>query len=143
MIPPIYGNDPVLALIRTMRERDRIPHAALFFGEKGMGRKTLARYFAMTALCTGEHAPCGECPSCRKILQDDLDEVHPHPDVIWVEHSGKKLGFSVDTVRRICKDAIDLALDPFHAVQRDLLRIVIYRGDELSPLAVSFFSFFV
>lgn len=106
MIPPIYGNDPVLALIRTMRERDRIPHAALFFGEKGMGRKTLARYFAMTALCTGEHAPCGECPSCRKILQDDLDEVHPHPDVIWVEHSGKKLGFSVDTVRRICKDAI-------------------------------------
>ncbi len=106
MIPPIYGNDPVLSLIRTMRERDRIPHAALFFGEKGMGRKTLARYFAMTALCTGAHAPCGECPSCRKILQDDLHEIHPHPDFIWVEHSGKKQGFSVDTVRRVCKDAI-------------------------------------
>ena len=106
MIPTIYGNDPVLGLIRTMRERDRMPHAALFFGERGMGRKTIARYFAMTALCTGEHAPCGECTSCRKLLLDDMDEVHPHPDVIWVEHSGKKRGFSVDTVRAVCRDAI-------------------------------------
>ena len=72
MIPQIYGNDPALDLIRTMRERDHLPHAALLFGEKGMGRKTIARYFAMTALCTGTHAPCGECQSCRKILQDKL-----------------------------------------------------------------------
>ena len=106
MIPKIYGNDPVLSLIRTMRERDHLPHAALLFGEKGMGRKTIARYFAMTALCTGAHAPCGECPSCRKLLQDDMQDIHPHPDVIWVEHSGKKRGFSVDTVRAVCKDAI-------------------------------------
>jgi DNA polymerase-3 subunit delta' len=106
MIPQIYGNDEVLSLIRTMRARDRMPHATLFFGERGMGRKTIARYFAMTALCTGENAPCGACPSCRKILLDDMDEVHPHPDLIWVEHSGKKRGFSVDTVRAVCRDAI-------------------------------------
>ena len=106
MIPQIYGNDPVLALIRTMRERERLPHASLLFGERGSGRKTIARYFAMTALCTGEHAPCGVCRSCRKLLQDDMEEIHPHPDVIWVEHSGKKRGFSVDTVRQICRDAI-------------------------------------
>lgn len=106
MIPQIYGNDPVLELIRTMRERDRIPHASLLFGEKGLGRKTIARYFAMTALCTGGNAPCGECPSCRKLLQDDLQDIHPHPDVMWVEHSGKKQGFSVDTVRRVCRESI-------------------------------------
>lgn len=106
MIPQIYGNDEVLQLIRTMRERDRMPHATLFFGERGMGRKTVARYFAMTALCKGDHAPCGECASCKKLLLDDMDEVHPHPDVIWVEHSGKKRGFSVDTVRAVCRDAI-------------------------------------
>lgn len=101
----VYGNEPLLRLIRTMAERDRLPHASLIYGEKGMGRKTLARYFAMTALCTGEHAPCGVCPSCHKV-QQDTDEVHPHPDLIWVEHSGKKNGFSVETVRNICKDAI-------------------------------------
>lgn len=105
MIPRIYGNAPVLHLIRTMAERDRIPHACLIYGEKGMGRKTIARYFAMTALCTGPDKPCGECPSCRKLLLD-TEDTHPHPDVIWVEHSGKKGGFSVDTVRAVCKDAI-------------------------------------
>ncbi|MCR5718113.1 MAG: hypothetical protein K6F80_03640 [Oscillospiraceae bacterium] len=106
MIPEIYGNTPVLHLIRTMRSREHLPHAVLFFGQRGMGRRTLARYFAMTALCTGDHAPCGECLSCRKLLMDDMRDVHPHPDVIWVEHSGKKRGFSVDTVRAVCKDAI-------------------------------------
>ena len=101
----IYGNEPILQLIRTMAARDRLPHAALIYGERGRGRKTIARYFAMTALCTGENAPCGVCSSCRKILQD-TDEIHPHPDFLWVEHSGKKQGFSVETVRGICKDAI-------------------------------------
>ena len=100
MMTPIYGNDPVLRQIRTMRARDRMPQAVLFWGERGRGRRSLARYFAMTALCTGENAPCGECPSCRKIAQDI------HPDVMWPEHSGKRGGFSVETVRHVISDAI-------------------------------------
>lgn len=100
MIPHIYGNTPVLQLIRTMVQQDHLPHACLFHGEKGLGKKQLARYFAMAALCEQKNAPCGVCSSCRKILHDS------HPDVIWVEHSGKKQGFSVETVRFVCKDAI-------------------------------------
>ncbi len=100
MIPQIYGNDAALRLIRTMAHSGHIPHACLIHGEKGLGKKTLARYFAMTALCTGQEQPCGECPSCRKAAQDI------HPDILWVEHSGKKQGFSVETVRGICRDAI-------------------------------------
>ncbi len=105
MMPTIYGNDAVLQLIRTMVQRERMPHACLFHGEKGLGKKLLARYFAMAALCESGNAPCGECVSCRKILHDS------HPDVIWVEHSGKKQGFSVDTVRFVCRDAIVAAND--------------------------------
>ncbi len=100
MMPQIYGNDAALRLIRTMVRQDHIPHACLIHGEKGLGKKTLARYFAMTALCTGEEQPCGVCPSCYKALHE------AHPDIIWVEHSGKKQGFSVETVRSICRDAI-------------------------------------
>lgn len=105
MMPSIYGNDAVLGLIRTMVRRERVPHACLFHGEKGLGKKLLARYFAMAALCESGEAPCGECVSCRKVLHDS------HPDVIWVEHSGKKQGFSVDTVRFVCRDAIVAAND--------------------------------
>lgn len=100
MIPQIYGNDASLQLIRTMVEHDHIPHACLIHGEKGLGKKLLARYFAMAALCTGEHAPCGSCPSCYKAAHE------VHPDIQWVEHSGKLRGFSVDTVRSVCRDAI-------------------------------------
>ncbi len=100
MMPRIYGNDANLALIRSMAQRDHLPHACLFHGEKGRGRRTLALYFAMAALCTGGEAPCGTCSSCRKLLGGI------HPDLLEVEHSGKKLGFSVETIRAICKDAI-------------------------------------
>lgn len=100
MIPQIYGNDASLQLIRRMVQNDRLPHACLIHGEKGLGKKQLARYFAMAALCTGEHAPCGSCPSCYKAAHE------VHPDIQWVEHSGKLRGFSVDTVRSVCRDAI-------------------------------------
>ena len=96
----IYGNDENLLLMQKMRQNAHIPHACLFYGEKGSGRKTLAEYFAMTVLCSGKNAPCGMCRNCQKILHGT------HPDLIPVEHSGKKQGFSVDTVREICRDAI-------------------------------------
>lgn len=100
MIPAIYGNDSTLRLIRTMAGNGRIPHACLLTGEKGSGRRTIARYLSMAALCTGDAPPCGECPDCRRVLRGT------HPDVEYVEHSGKKNGFSVDTVRRVCRESI-------------------------------------
>ncbi|MBQ9111033.1 MAG: hypothetical protein IJY06_06685 [Oscillospiraceae bacterium] len=100
MMPRIFGNHAALHLIRTMVQSGHVPHACLLHGEKGLGKKTLARYFAMSALCTGAVQPCMECSSCRKAVQD------VHPDILWVEHSGKKQGFSVETVRSICRDAI-------------------------------------
>lgn len=105
-IPEIYGNSRNLELIRNLKLHHRFPHACLFYGQQGSGRKMLAQYFAMTALCTGdsEHpgtpVPCGVCRNCRKILRNT------HPDLIFPEHSGKKQGFSVETVRNVCQDAL-------------------------------------
>jgi DNA polymerase-3 subunit delta' len=96
----IYGNDKNLNLMQSMKRNQHLPHACLFYGEKGSGRKTLAQYFAMTVLCSEENAPCGQCRNCQKILHGS------HPDLIFAEHSGKKSGFSVDTVREICRDAV-------------------------------------
>lgn len=100
MIPQIYGNENTLHLMRTMVRNGKVPHACLIHGAAGMGKKTLAKYFAQTVLCTGAEKPCGECSSCRKILHD------AHPDILWVEHSGKKQGFSVETVRTVCRESI-------------------------------------
>jgi DNA polymerase-3 subunit delta' len=83
-----------------MASGHRLAQCFLFYGDSGLGKKTLARWFAARLLCTQPDAPCGMCKNCHTIAQDI------HPDVIWVEHSGKLGGFSVETVRHICSDAV-------------------------------------
>lgn len=97
---PIAGNEALLAELRTMRRGSHLPHALLLQGMRGCGKKRIAVHFAMTVLCEQpEHAPCGICKSCRLIAEQ------AHPDVVTAEHSGKRMGFSVETVREIRREA--------------------------------------
>ncbi len=99
-MPVIAGNEQLRADLQTMRRQNHLPHALLLHGTRGCGKKLLAKWFSMLVLC--EHAnaaPCGECKSCRLILDN------AHPDVMTAEHSGKRMGFSVETVREIRREA--------------------------------------
>jgi DNA polymerase-3 subunit delta' len=68
------GNERVVTALRGMLASERVPHAMLFSGPRGVGKFTLARMFAQAANC--ERLPddfCGECEPCRKIaLLGDL-----------------------------------------------------------------------
>ncbi|MBR6719472.1 MAG: hypothetical protein IKL74_01015 [Clostridia bacterium] len=65
-------------------ETDRIFHAVIFSGTEGIGKKTLARSFAMAIHCESkEMRPCGVCPSCIKHKtgnHPDFREVYPEKD---------------------------------------------------------------
>jgi len=66
MMNKIYGNSFALQTFSSMFKSGRIPHAFLIFGEKGLGKKTLANYLAAALLCEkSEGRPCGECHSCK------------------------------------------------------------------------------
>lgn len=95
----IFGNKNVTEKVSYILNSKRVAHSFLLYGEKGLGKKTLAKYIAMKLLCTNENAPCGECFHCRNILNNT------HPDVVWAEHSGKINSIVADTVRKICNDA--------------------------------------
>lgn len=95
-----YGNKPVLETLHGMLRQDRAAHGFLFYGEAGLGKKTLAKQFMAEMLCTGTDKPCGQCKSCR-MLADGV-----HPDVRYAEHTGKRGGFSVETVREIGMDLV-------------------------------------
>ncbi len=94
-----YGNQSVRSALSRMADGMRLAPCILFYGDAGLGKKTLATWFAQRLLCSASDAPCGVCKNCRSIT------AHIHPDVIWAAHSGKLGGFSVETVRNICADA--------------------------------------
>jgi DNA polymerase-3 subunit delta' len=52
-------------------------HAYLFSGPGGVGKGTAARELAAALNCDADTRPCGECRSCRDILEPDRQ----HPDV--------------------------------------------------------------
>ncbi len=63
-----FGNGRVVTALRGMLASERVPHAMLFSGPRGVGKFTLARMFAQAANC--QRLPddfCGECEPCRKI----------------------------------------------------------------------------
>lgn len=80
----ILGHKENLAALQHLCETQQMPHALLFEGLEGIGKKRIARNLAQTLLCTGEKPPCGLCPACRAFMQKanpDYCEIFPEGKV--------------------------------------------------------------
>lgn len=101
MTEKIYGNVYALRAFSSMFSSGRIPQSFLIYGEKGLGKKMLARRLAMALLCDSPQngVPCGECRSCRSAAKNI------HPDIIYPEQSGKLRTYTVEECRKVCADA--------------------------------------
>jgi len=76
----LVGQEHVVRAIVNALNTDRIHHAYLFTGTRGVGKTTIARILSRCLNCEqGVSAtPCGECSACQEILQGrfvDLIEV--------------------------------------------------------------------
>lgn len=74
------GQGHVLQALINALDQDRLHHAYLFTGTRGVGKTTIARIFAKCLNCAGgvTSEPCGSCPSCVEISEGrsvDLIEV--------------------------------------------------------------------
>jgi DNA polymerase-3 subunit gamma/tau len=76
----LVGQEHVQRALVNGLDKDRLHHAYLFTGTRGVGKTTIARIFAKSLNCeTGVTSkPCGECSACREIAEGrfiDLIEV--------------------------------------------------------------------
>ena len=65
----MVGQEHVVRALTNALESDRLHHAYLFTGTRGVGKTTLARIFAKSLNCVegvGAH-PCGVCAVCREV----------------------------------------------------------------------------
>ena len=75
----IIGHEKQKQMFLAVLKRERLPHAFLFTGQEGIGKKKTAKEFAKHILCE-KHNNCGVCRPCIKIERDI------HPDVLIIEN---------------------------------------------------------
>ncbi|MDH5786397.1 MAG: DNA polymerase III subunit gamma/tau [Chromatiales bacterium] len=78
--PQMVGQEHVLRALINALDNDRLHHAFLFTGTRGVGKTTVARILAKSINCEQgmSSTPCGECSACREIDEGrfvDLIEV--------------------------------------------------------------------
>ena len=76
----LVGQSHVLQALVNALDQDRLHHAYLFTGTRGVGKTTIARIFAKCLNCEQgvSSTPCGQCPACKEIDEGrfvDLIEV--------------------------------------------------------------------
>jgi DNA polymerase-3 subunit gamma/tau len=74
----VLGQERIITVLTNALKQNRLAHAYLFTGPRGVGKTTLARILAKAANCLKASAPtptpCDECDSCLQIMAGgDLD----------------------------------------------------------------------
>ena len=75
----VIGQDFTVRTLTNAFAEEKLAHAFLFTGIRGVGKTTIARIIAMGLNCETENKPtanpCGICSNCKAILQDRYEDV--------------------------------------------------------------------
>jgi DNA polymerase III subunit delta' len=98
-------------MLRAAVAGDRVAHAYLFAGPRGVGKGLAARELAKLLMCRSPRGktadtidPCDRCEHCRKIDRD------VHPDLAWFRKEEDRNDFRTALVRPDPKDPADVVV---------------------------------
>lgn len=123
----ILGQEKARSFLRQVITREKMPHAYLFTGIPGVGKKSTAQALAMALNCLSprDGDACGSCASCRKIQEGNA----PDFQVIYPERGS----IGIDQIRELNHG---LAFSPLAAQFRVL---VICKSEAMTPEAANAF----
>lgn len=83
----LLGQDVATAQLQRAYAHNRLSHAYIFDGPRGVGKMTTARALAALLLCEAPQGndACGHCSACRQL------EVGTHPDCLTIFPDGKSI----------------------------------------------------
>lgn len=118
----IVGQESIISHMKNAIKLNKISHVYIINGEKGMGKKTIAKIFSMTLQCEkGGDEPCMQCHSCKQAISNN------HPDIRWITHE-KPSTIAIDEVREQINN--DILIKPYSSKYK------IYIVDEAEKLTV-------
>jgi DNA polymerase-3 subunit delta' len=105
----LLGQDKAKRLLSRSLAAGRVPHAYIFKGPEGVGKRLFARGVAAAVNCrdTKRVGACGVCSSCRKFRSMN------HPDFLVV--SPDKGVIKIDQIRQLTRE---LSYPPYESTMR-------------------------
>jgi len=123
----VCGQEHITDILKYETERGLFCHAYLFCGSRGTGKTTCAKILSRAVNCENPRNgnPCGECPSCRAILDgtttdvlemdaasnNKVDDIRTILDeVVYTPSNVKKRVYIIDEVHMLTTSAFNALL---------------------------------
>jgi len=96
LIMNIIGQKNILKYIDYILKTNNLAHNYLFYGQKHLGKETLAKKFSQAVLCSKRKGSsyCSDCLSCQYFSK------HIHPDFFYLTGEGKS-SLGIDQIRNL------------------------------------------
>ncbi len=117
----IIGHERQKRFLNFLMERGNIPHAFLFCGQEGIGKRQMAMEFTKRLFCQAGTA-CGACRSCVRLDRGS------HPDLVIIRNEGS---IGIDDSRMIAKEVSE------HPFEQDRRVIIIDNAETMTNEAAN------
>ncbi len=123
----VVGQEHITLTLKNAIKNNRIAHAYIFTGPRGVGKTTTARILAKTLNCLNpkDNEPCNECEMCKSILNNQsldiieidgasnrgIDEIRTlRESVKYAPTKGKYKVYIIDEVHMLTKESFNAFL---------------------------------